>query len=112
MVKQLAGRFGSSHWKYYCRENYIIVIQDVRGSWMSEGEFVDVRPFIKDKKTNNDIDEASDTYDAIDWLVKNLTRQQWQCRCIWNFLSRFLFNNGCCFRSSCIKSSKSAGAGY
>ncbi len=39
---------------------------------MSEGEFVDVRPFIKDKKTNTDIDEASDTYDAIDWLVKNL----------------------------------------
>jgi len=61
-----------SHWKYYARENYIIVIEDVRGRWMSEGEFVDVRPFIKDKKTNNDIDEASDTYDAIDWLVKNI----------------------------------------
>jgi putative CocE/NonD family hydrolase len=67
-----SGRLTGSHWKYYCRENYIIVIQDVRGRWMSEGEFVDVRPFIKDKKTNNDIDEASDTYDAIDWLVKNL----------------------------------------
>jgi hypothetical protein len=64
--------FWNSHWKYYLRENYIIVIQDVRGRWMSEGEFVDVRPFIKDKKTNADIDEASDTYDAIDWLVKNL----------------------------------------
>ena len=67
-----SGRLLSSHWKYYCRENYIIVIQDVRGRWMSEGEFADVRPFIKDKKSNNDIDEASDTYDAIDWLVKNL----------------------------------------
>ena len=67
-----SGRLTASHWKYYCRENYIIVIQDVRGRWMSEGEFVDVRPFIKDKKTNNDIDEASDTYDAIDWLIKNL----------------------------------------
>jgi putative CocE/NonD family hydrolase len=64
--------FWNNHWKYYCRENYIIVIQDVRGRWMSEGEFVDVRPFMKDKKTNKDIDEASDTYDAIDWLVKNL----------------------------------------
>lgn len=62
----------NNHWKYYCRENYIIVIQDVRGRWMSEGEFADVRPFIKDKKTNSDIDEASDTYDAIDWMVKNL----------------------------------------
>ena len=67
-----SGRLFFSHWKYYCRENYIIVIQDVRGRWMSEGEFEDVRPFIKDKKTNKDIDEASDTYDAIDWLIKNL----------------------------------------
>lgn len=65
--------FWFSHWKYYLRENYIIVIQDVRGRWMSEGEFVDVRPFVKDKKSNSDIDEASDTYDAIDWLVKNLS---------------------------------------
>jgi putative CocE/NonD family hydrolase len=65
--------FWNNHWKYYMREHYIIVLQDVRGRWMSEGEFVDIRPFIKDKKTNNDIDEASDTYDAIDWLVKNLS---------------------------------------
>ncbi|RYZ15612.1 MAG: CocE/NonD family hydrolase, partial [Sphingobacteriales bacterium] len=60
------------HLRYYLREGYIIVRQDVRGRWMSEGEFVDVRPFIKDKKSPTDIDEASDTYDAIDWLVKNL----------------------------------------
>ena len=46
---------------------------------MSEGEFVDVRPFNANKKTlptgqagNTDIDEASDTYDTIDWLVKNI----------------------------------------
>ncbi len=65
-------RLWGSHWKYYARENYIIVTQDVRGRWMSEGDFVDVRPFIKDKKTKNDIDEASDTYDAIDWMIKNL----------------------------------------
>src|SRR5690242_13999616 len=32
--------FWNSHWKYYMREGYIIVIQDVRGRWMSEGEFV------------------------------------------------------------------------
>ncbi len=64
-------RLWERHWKYYARENYIIVIQDVRGRWMSEGEFMDVRPFNKNKKgTEND--EASDTYDAIDWLVKNI----------------------------------------
>lgn len=56
----------------YLRENYIIVTQDVRGRWMSEGVFEDVRPFNPNKKTDKDIDEASDTYDTIDWLVKNL----------------------------------------
>lgn len=55
----------------YARENFIFVFQDVRGRYMSEGDFVDVRPFIKNKK-GNQIDEASDTYDAIDWLVKNV----------------------------------------
>jgi len=58
--------------RYYFREGYIMITQDVRGRWMSEGEFIDIRPFIKDKKTNKDIDEASDTYDAIDWMVKNV----------------------------------------
>lgn len=59
----------NSYWRYYLREGYIIVIQDVRGRWMSEGEFVDVRPF-NPNKTGKEIDEASDTYDAIDWLIK------------------------------------------
>lgn len=63
-------------WGYYAmmylRENYIIVLQDVRGRYMSEGVFEDVRPFNKNKKTKKDIDEASDTYDAIDWMVKNI----------------------------------------
>jgi len=59
-------------WKYFARENYIFVIQDVRGRWASEGTFVDVRPFNPNKKSNQDIDEASDTYDAIDWLIKNI----------------------------------------
>jgi len=65
-------RLWQRHLKYYARENYIIVVQDVRGRWMSEGNFVDVRPFKKDKKNNSDIDEASDTYDTIDWMIKNL----------------------------------------
>jgi putative CocE/NonD family hydrolase len=59
------------HWRYYARENYIIVTQDVRGRWMSEGDFVDIRPFNPNKK-DKETDEASDTYDAIDWLTKNL----------------------------------------
>lgn len=55
----------------YLKEGYILISQDVRGRWMSEGDFVDVRPFNSNKK-GNEIDEASDTYDAIDWLVKNI----------------------------------------
>jgi uncharacterized protein len=64
--------FTAGYLRYYLREGYIIVTQDVRGRWMSEGQFVDIRPFIKDKKSATDVDEASDTYDAIDWLVKNV----------------------------------------
>jgi putative CocE/NonD family hydrolase len=54
------------------KEKYIFVYQDVRGKWMSEGEFVDMRPQVDEKKSNKDVDESSDTYDTIDWLVKNL----------------------------------------
>ncbi|HYF30757.1 MAG TPA: CocE/NonD family hydrolase [Chitinophagaceae bacterium] len=63
--------FWNNHHRYYMREGYIMVKQDVRGRWMSEGEFVDVRPF-KTNKSGQQIDEASDTYDAIDWLIKNI----------------------------------------
>lgn len=65
-------RIYATHWVEYLKENYIIVLQDVRGKYMSEGEFVDVRPFDKNKIKKTDIDEASDTYDALDWLVKNV----------------------------------------
>ncbi|TAK29892.1 MAG: CocE/NonD family hydrolase, partial [Saprospiraceae bacterium] len=53
-------------------EGYIFAFQDVRGKYMSEGEYMDIRPFNPDKHNSKDIDESSDTYDAIDWLVKNV----------------------------------------
>lgn len=53
-------------------DHCIFVAQDVRGRFMSEGEFVNMRPHIDNKKTNVDIDESSDTYDTIDWLIKNI----------------------------------------
>ncbi|AFN74914.1 peptidase S15 [Melioribacter roseus P3M-2] len=58
--------------KAFAEEGYIFVFQDVRGKFMSEGEFVNMRPYIPDKKSKNDVDETTDTYDTIDWLVKNL----------------------------------------
>lgn len=54
------------------KEGYIFVFQDVRGKFMSEGTFMDVRPYIPNKKSPQEVDENSDTYDTIDWLVKNL----------------------------------------
>jgi len=52
-------------------EGYILVFQDVRGRFMSEGKYVNIRPFIPDK-TGNETDEAGDTYDTADWLIKNV----------------------------------------
>lgn len=63
--------YWKSYMRTYFKEGYIIVLQDVRGRWMSEGEFENIRPFNPDKK-GTQIDEASDTYDAIDWLVNNV----------------------------------------
>jgi putative CocE/NonD family hydrolase len=56
----------------FMREGYIFVYQDVRGTFMSEGEFEDVRPHIPNKKSHEEIDESSDTYDTVEWLVKNI----------------------------------------
>lgn len=55
----------------FIKEGYILVFQDVRGRFMSYGTFVNVRPYNPDKK-GKDIDEASDTYDTAEWLVKNV----------------------------------------
>jgi putative CocE/NonD family hydrolase len=51
---------------------YIFVYQDVRGRWMSEGEFHEMTPHIDDKKRPQDVDDASDTYDTIEFLLKNV----------------------------------------
>jgi putative CocE/NonD family hydrolase len=53
------------------KEGNIVVYQDVRGRWMSEGVYDNMRAYIPTKKENQS-DEVSDTYDTIDWLVKNI----------------------------------------
>jgi uncharacterized protein len=55
----------------FAKERYIFAYQDVRGRWMSEGEFVNMRPH-NPAKGPKDVDESSDTFDTIDWLVKNV----------------------------------------
>jgi len=59
----------------YEKEGYIFAFQDVRGTYMSEGEFLNMRPHIDVKRGSNDVDESSDTYDTIDWLIKHLPQQ-------------------------------------
>jgi uncharacterized protein len=52
-------------------DDYIFVLQDIRGRYGSEGQFVMQRP-IRDPKDPKAIDEGTDTYDTIEWLVKNV----------------------------------------
>ncbi len=74
------GPYGESNFKQslgpdplFAKEGYIFVYQDVRGKTMSEGEFEDVRPDIDNPKNDKTkIDESTDTYDTIEWLVKNV----------------------------------------
>ncbi|MGA2983610.1 MAG: CocE/NonD family hydrolase [Terriglobia bacterium] len=54
------------------RAGYIFVYQDVRGRYMSEGKFVEMRPHIDEKRSNKDVDESSDMYDTVDWLLRNV----------------------------------------
>ena len=54
------------------KSGYIFVYQDVRGRWMSEGDFVEMRPHIDEKKGPQDVDDASDTYDTIEFLLKHV----------------------------------------
>jgi putative CocE/NonD family hydrolase len=53
-------------------EGNIIVYQDVRGRWMSEGHYENMRAYIPNKTSNDQVDESTDTYDTIDWLVNNV----------------------------------------
>ena len=54
------------------KSGYIFVYQDVRGRWMSEGKFVEMHPAIDEKKSAQDVDESSDTYDTIEFLLKHV----------------------------------------
>ena len=56
----------------FAKEEFIFAYQDVRGRYMSEGTFVDVRPHKTTFSGPTDTDETTDTYDAVDWLVKHV----------------------------------------
>lgn len=68
--KNIPRRFGPG--SLFSKEKYIYVYQDVRGRYMSEGQFQEMTPAIDNKKSNKETDESSDTYDTVDWLLKNI----------------------------------------
>src|SRR6266850_1112719 len=54
------------------KAGYIFVYQDVRGRYLSEGQFIEMRPHIDGKKSVQEVDESTDTYDTIEFLLKHL----------------------------------------
>jgi len=58
--------------RLYVKEKFIFVYQDVRGCFMSEGKFVNMRPQLTKYESKDDIDETTDTWDTVDWLIKNI----------------------------------------
>ncbi len=69
-IDQYRATLGPS--ELFFREKYIFAYQDVRGRFMSEGDYVLIRPHKPNKSGPKDTDESTDTYDTIDWLVKNV----------------------------------------
>ena len=69
-VDQYPATLGPS--EFFAKEKFIFVYQDVRGRYMSEGEYVPIRPHKPVKNGPKDTDESTDTYDTIDWLVKHV----------------------------------------
>ncbi len=57
--------------RLFMEEGFIFVYQDVRGRMMSEGKFIEVTPH-KPRKGARDVDESTDAFDTVDWLVKHL----------------------------------------
>src|SRR5579872_6529570 len=69
-VDHLPDRLGPS--LDFTKAGYIFVYQDVRGRYMSEGGFVEMRPHIDNKRSAKDTDDSTDLYDTIEWLLKNV----------------------------------------
>ena len=57
----------------FARDRFIFVYQDVRGRYMSEGDWLEMTPAKDVKHGSGDVDESSDTYDTIEWLLKNVS---------------------------------------
>lgn len=72
--RAMNNKLGNQPSKHLVEAGYIIVFQDVRGRYMSEGLYDNMRPNVEGnkKRKKKEIDESSDTYDTVDWLLKNI----------------------------------------
>lgn len=78
---QFPARLGPN--EEFDKAGYIFVLQDVRGRYQSEGQFVEVRPHIE-HPSPKDTDESTDMYDTVEWLLKNVSRNNGKVG-IWGF---------------------------
>jgi putative CocE/NonD family hydrolase len=69
-IEQYRANLGPS--ELFAREKFIFVYQDIRGRYLSEGDYVVIRPHKPVKSGPKDFDESTDTYDTVEWLVKHL----------------------------------------
>ena len=69
-IDQYRAALGPS--ELFAREKFIFVYQDIRGRFMSEGDYVVIRPHKPVKNGPKDTDESTDTYDTVEWLIHNL----------------------------------------
>ncbi len=70
---------------YFAKAGYILVYQDIRGRARSEGSFNFMAPYIADKESPSDVDESSDAYDTIEWLLQHVPNHNgrvgvWGCQ--------------------------------
>ena len=94
------------------KAGYIFVYRTCAGRWMSEGEFVNMRPHNRDKKGRNDIDESSDTYDTIEWLLKHVPNHNGKVGHVGHLVSRLLHGRRHDRRPSGAQGRLAAGAGH
>src|ERR1700719_4506249 len=64
-------KFLLARYPHLIADRYIFAFQDIRGRFTSEGQFVMQRP-PRDRHDPKAVDESSDTYDTIEWLLKNV----------------------------------------
>jgi putative CocE/NonD family hydrolase len=69
-VDQFRTRLGPT--EAFERSGYVFVMQDVRGRYLSEGSFIEMRPHIANPQSRADVDESTDTYDTLEWLLQHV----------------------------------------